>query len=86
MPKRAAIHHFHAGLPGEATKAYGHVPASATQESHTVSKVYPFHSKKPGTEVHHNNNQCVDGNNIETYNKSPGTGGHPLCHRCKNLA
>jgi len=48
-------------------------------------KVAPFHSKRPGTVVHHNNNKCTEGNNIESYNKRPGTGGHPLCERCKEL-
>ena len=48
-------------------------------------KVSPFHSKLPGTKVHHNNNECTVGNNIEPENKVPGTGGFPLCERCKEL-
>ena len=50
-----------------------------------MPKVSPFHSKRPGTEVHHDNSKCTEGNNIESYNKKPGTGGHPLCKRCKEL-
>lgn len=50
-----------------------------------MTKVSPFHSKKPGTKVHHNNNKCTEGNNIESYNKVSGTGGLPLCERCKEL-
>ena len=46
-------------------------------------KVNPFHSKKPGTEVYHNNNRCTEGNNIEPENKVPGTGGLRLCESCK---
>jgi len=46
-------------------------------------RVEPFHSKLPGTEVHHNNNKCTLGNNIESYNRRPGTGGHPLCDECR---
>jgi len=48
-------------------------------------RVATFHSKRPGTEVHHNNDKCTEGNNIEPHNRRPGTGGHPLCQRCKEL-
>ena len=48
-------------------------------------KVSPFRSKKPGISVHHNNNKCMEGNNIEPYNKVSGTGGLRLCKRCKKL-
>lgn len=51
-----------------------------------MAKVSPFHSKKPGTAVHHNNNSCTEGNNIESYNKVAGTGGLPLCSHCKSLS
>ena len=36
-----------------------------------MAKVSPFHSKLPGTGVHHDNNKCTTGNNIETHNRSP---------------
>jgi hypothetical protein len=49
-------------------------------------KVPPFHSKRPGTTHHHNNNQCTEGNNIESYNKVAGTGNLPLCHHCQRLS
>lgn len=48
-------------------------------------KVAPFHSKLPGTGVHHNNNQCTLGNNIESYNRVAGTGNLPLCSQCRGL-
>lgn len=48
-------------------------------------KVAPFHSKEPGTEVYHNNNECTEGNNIESYNRVSGTGGLRLCDHCKRL-
>jgi len=48
-------------------------------------KVSPFHSTLPGTKVHHNNNKCTEGNNIEPENKAPGTGGHRICNHCKRL-
>jgi len=35
--------------------------------------------------VHHNNNQCKTGNNIESYNLQQGTGGKPLCKECADL-
>jgi len=37
-------------------------------------RVAPFHSKRPGTDRHHNNNKCTEGNNIESYNRRAGTG------------
>jgi len=49
-------------------------------------RVPPFHSKRPGTKVHHNNNECTEGNNIESYNRVQGTGGLPLCEKCKTLS
>jgi hypothetical protein len=51
----------------------------------SMAKVATYHSKKPGTEVHHNNNSCTVGNNIESYNKVSGTGGLRLCSICKTL-
>jgi len=48
--------------------------------------VAAFHSKLPGTNKHHNNDKCTEGNNIESYNKVSGTGGHPLCSHCASLS
>ncbi len=48
-------------------------------------KVAPFYSTKPGTRVHHNNNSCTEGNNIESYYRRSGTGGFPLCTHCQRL-
>ncbi len=50
-----------------------------------MSKVAPFHSKKAGTEVYHNNSRCTEGNNIESYNKVSGTGNLRLCDPCSKL-
>jgi hypothetical protein len=50
-----------------------------------MAKVSPFHSKLPGTRVYHDNNSCTEGNNIESYNRVSGTGGHPKCDHCKRL-
>lgn len=47
--------------------------------------VQPFHSKSSNAHVHHNNNQCTEGNNIESVNRRPGTGGKRLCDHCKRL-
>ena len=46
-------------------------------------KVSPFHSIKQN--VHHDNNQCTEGNNIETEYRRSGTGGKPLCAHCARL-
>jgi hypothetical protein len=50
-----------------------------------MAKVPAFHSKLPGTTVHHNDNRCTEGNNIERHNRVSGTGGLPLCSHCKRL-
>lgn len=51
-----------------------------------MAKVAPFHSKAPNApKVHHDDNACKTGNNIESYNKVSGTGGHPLCQECARL-
>ena len=51
-----------------------------------MAKVSPFHStRKDDDKVHHDNNSCVDGNNIEDRYRASGTGGHPKCKRCANL-
>jgi len=51
-----------------------------------MAKVDTFHSIEPGTDVHHNNDECELGNNIEPENRRSGTGGHPLCSRCEELS
>lgn len=50
-----------------------------------MSKVQPWHSIEPGTEVYHNNTLCTEGNNIERRNRKGGTGGHRLCSHCSRL-
>jgi hypothetical protein len=46
----------------------------------------PWHSKANNApKVHHNNDKCTEGNNIESYNVAQGTGGHPLCAHCSRL-
>lgn len=50
-----------------------------------MTMVAPFHSAKSGTAVYHNNNNCTEGNKIESYNRIPGTGGLPLCDYCRRL-
>jgi phenylacetate-coenzyme A ligase PaaK-like adenylate-forming protein len=52
-----------------------------------MATVAAFHSKKQGTRnVHHDNDKCTEGNNIEAYNKTSGTGGRPKCEHCAKLA
>ena len=48
-------------------------------------KVAAYHSAKPGIRVHHNESNCTEGNNIETYNRQGGTGGLPLCSHCQRM-
>jgi hypothetical protein len=49
-------------------------------------KTTPWHSKLPGTDRHHDETTCEIGNNIEPENVKSGTGGHPLCGRCKQIS
>jgi hypothetical protein len=51
-----------------------------------MAKVSPYHSTRTGETVHHNNDRCTEGNNIEKKYLAAGTGGHPLCHRCAGLS
>jgi len=48
-----------------------------------MPKTSPWHSIKQN--VHHNNTECNEGNNIEPENRREGTGGKPLCENCKKL-
>lgn len=51
-----------------------------------MSRVSAFHSVKPGTRpVHHDNDKCTEGNNIETYYKRSGTDGRRRCEHCERL-
>ena len=51
-----------------------------------MAKVSPFHSKREtDRKVYHDNDRCTEGNNIESYNKVPGTGGLPLCKECAGV-
>ncbi len=49
-----------------------------------MTQVSPWHSKVT-KDVHHDNNKCTLGNNIEPENRVPGTGGLPKCAQCKRL-
>ncbi len=46
-------------------------------------KTLPWHREH--AKVHHNNSDCVLGNRIEKESRKKGTGGLPLCERCKQL-
>ena len=51
-----------------------------------MPRIYPFHSLKPGTaNVHHDNNRCTEGNNIESLYLRQGTGERRLCEHCERL-
>ncbi len=56
--------------------------SEATLEETMPLKV-PWYSTK--AKVHHNNSNCNTGDNIEKENISSGTGGKPLCQKCKGL-
>jgi hypothetical protein len=51
-----------------------------------VMRVSPFHSVLPSDRrVYHDNDDCTEGNNIETENRRAGTDGRPRCEHCVRL-
>jgi hypothetical protein len=50
-----------------------------------MPKASPWHSKRSGETVHHDNTACTEGNNIEKEYWASGTGGRPLCAHCARL-
>lgn len=51
-----------------------------------MATVQPYHSGRLGApKVHHDQDDCWDGNNIETYHFKWGTGGFPLCQTCQRI-
>lgn len=49
-------------------------------------RVGPYHSKNPSDpDVHHVHSNCANGQQIPSYNRLSGTGGHPLCGNCKKM-
>lgn len=52
-----------------------------------MGKVSPWHSKlKVEPLVYHDERTCTVGNNIESYNRVPGTGGRRKCSRCREIS
>jgi hypothetical protein len=47
-----------------------------------MAAVAPFHSSKT-KDVYHVCSKCTEGNNIESQYKKAGTGGLPLCKKCR---
>jgi hypothetical protein len=59
---------------------------TSQNRSHIMAKVMPFHSAQLGSRnVHHDNDRCTEGNNIERHNRRHGTGGRPRCDHCNRL-
>jgi hypothetical protein len=51
-----------------------------------LTKKSPWHSTKPATRnVHHDNDKCTEGNNIEARYWASGTAGRPKCEHCARL-
>ena len=49
-----------------------------------MAKVPPFHAAD--SDVYHDNDQCTEGNNIESQNRRSGTGGKRKCDHCQRLS
>lgn len=48
-----------------------------------MALVPAFHSVlESDRKVYHDSSLCTEGDNIETKNRRPGTGGRPRCERC----
>ncbi len=51
-----------------------------------MAKIAAWHSKREADrKVYHDDNKCTEGNNVETYNRTPGTAGRPKCEHCQRL-
>ena len=47
----------------------------------------PWHSKRlSDRRVYHDESRCTEGNNIESYNRVPGTGSRPKCEHCRRIS
>ena len=54
-----------------------------------MAKTAPWHSKLEEGKadgVHHDETTCTVGDNIESYNRVPGTGGLPKCAVCRRIS
>lgn len=50
-------------------------------------KAAPWHTKVPTKHpVYHDETRCTLGDNIERYNRVPGTGGRPKCPLCRSIS
>jgi len=45
----------------------------------------PWHSRRQGETVYHDNKRCTEGNKIEVHYLAAGTGDRPLCKQCIRL-
>ena len=48
-----------------------------------VDAYYSIRERDP--KVHHDNNKCTKGMSLESYIRSAGTDGRPLCEHCEKL-
>jgi len=66
-------------------------PGSEYRGRSDMSKVPAFHTTSEEYSadhraVYHDNNKCGYGAEIKPVHRVPGTGGHPRCDRCGDLA
>ena len=59
-------------------------PVKLGGKGNPMARVIPWHSINQS--IHHNNNNCNTGNNIERENRREGDGGKPLCKECAGLS
>jgi hypothetical protein len=51
-----------------------------------MTKVFPFHSKRPGTAIYHNDDHCDIASDIAIQDRQSGTGGLFLCEQCARIS
>lgn len=58
-----------------------------TDPGRNTMKTAAWHSKlATDRRVYHDETTCTEGNNIESGNKVPGTGGRPKCEHCARIS
>ena len=55
------------------------------QHEADMAKRHQWHSARDGERVHHDNEDCQDGLNIDYYWLRHNAGGRPLCEMCARL-
>ena len=72
-------------LPKPDADSWGENPEASYARRERSRRLQERGIYRAGETVHHDNNQCTEGNNIEAHYLKSGDGGRPLCAHCKRL-